>query len=88
MDRVENIVAEGEINHYEQAIAPFVTILSKCVYINECVNATSHCDANANCTNMNGSFTCLCNPGYTGNGTHCAGMSIVINHEPTEFLLW
>ena len=39
--------------------------------INECVEGSHDCDVNANCTNTNGSFSCSCNPGYTGDGTNC-----------------
>ncbi len=32
-----------------------------------------NCDINATCDNTIGSFDCMCNPGYTGNGTICDG---------------
>ena len=42
--------------------------------INECQNATlNDCDANASCTNTKSSYSCMCNDGYTGNGTSCDG---------------
>ena len=40
--------------------------------VNECL--TTPCDANAVCTNTPGSFTCACNPGYSGDGLTCNGM--------------
>ena len=40
--------------------------------INECVTE-SPCHASASCTNTLGSFTCACNPGYSGDGTTCHG---------------
>ena len=40
--------------------------------INECESDDSNnCHENANCTNTEGSYTCSCNPGYTGNGVNC-----------------
>ena len=39
--------------------------------INECENGDDNCNENANCTNTEGSFTCSCNPGYTGDGVNC-----------------
>ena len=42
--------------------------------INECVNETDNCHENAECSNNDGSFSCLCNVGYSGNGTICQGM--------------
>eukprot|EP00808_Paulinella_micropora_P024333 g59559.t1 len=36
---------------------------------NECFEGTHNCDVEATCTNVEGSFECACNPGYSGNGT-------------------
>ena len=59
-------------------VSDFVTILPKesllFLDINECNTANdNNCHENAICTNTNGSFTCLCESGYTGNGTACTG---------------
>ena len=42
-----------------------------CVDINECQMDDDNCHENAQCNNTEGSFTCFCNPGYTGNGVIC-----------------
>ena len=39
--------------------------------LNECMIEEEPCDANATCTNTNGSFTCECNDGYIGDGFTC-----------------
>ena len=43
--------------------------------INECTISVDNCDANAFCNNTDGSFDCICSPGYTGSGTSCTGKS-------------
>ena len=34
-------------------------------------NTTDICHPNASCTDSVGSYSCVCKPGYSGNGTHC-----------------
>jgi len=43
--------------------------------VNECTGSNS-CNANAMCTNNVGSYTCDCNPGYSGDGFTCDGKSL------------
>ena len=42
--------------------------------VNECVLKTDNCHQDASCENIKGSFSCQCNHGYEGNGTHCQGL--------------
>lgn len=44
--------------------------------IDECSNETSPCDENADCTNTEGSYSCACKIGFTGDGTTCQGMFV------------
>ena len=39
--------------------------------VDECVAGMDNCDANATCSNTVGSFTCSCNPGFSGSGVNC-----------------
>ena len=39
--------------------------------VDECTNENI-CDVNAQCVNTEGSYECVCNPGYSGNGTMCS----------------
>ena len=42
--------------------------------IDECLTSTHDCHSNADCINNNGSFSCACMSGYTGNGVNCEGV--------------
>lgn len=53
--------------------------------INECTEGTHNCDGNATCTDTDGSFDCVCNTGYTGNGTDCAGKLLLYTYEHTDY---
>ena len=44
--------------------------------VNECMNDQHTCDLHANCTNTDGSYTCACIDGYTGDGNICFGKYI------------
>ena len=44
---------------------------ASCTDIDECANGTHNCFIQATCSNTVGSFTCACNPGYSGDGVSC-----------------
>ena len=46
--------------------------------IDECKIGNNSCHENAQCTNTEGSFTCSCNSGYTGDGTECSMVLTVV----------
>ncbi|EGD83019.1 tamm-Horsfall protein [Salpingoeca rosetta] len=67
----------GEGNHTCACPSGFEdTLPSACVDINEC-ETTTKCHADATCVNTPGSFACVCNDGFYGDGTTC---------EPNECL--
>lgn len=47
--------------------------------IDECSKNGSPCDENADCLNNDGSYTCTCKDGFTGNGTVCVGKLLFVN---------
>ena len=69
-----------------------VQVLEYCIFyififstdIDECSSASANeCDSNANCTNTEGSYNCMCFNGYSGNGTTCTGKKNL--HRKTLF---
>ena len=46
--------------------------------VNECTRGTDRCHNNANCTNTQGSYTCTCKIGYSGDGLSCTSKLIYI----------
>ena len=40
----------------------------------ECSLEPIPCDENADCTNNDGSYSCTCKQGFTGNGSICEGV--------------
>lgn len=49
--------------------------------VDECALRLDNCDIEATCSNTQGSFSCTCNPGWSGSGTTCAGMIFHIIFE-------
>ena len=42
--------------------------------INRCNYTIDGCHTNASCVNITGSYMCVCNQGFSGNGAMCTGM--------------
>ena len=63
--------------------------------ISECERGLDDCDPNATCTNTIGSYVCICNTGFTGDGVMCTGQgskqsfhaSIQLTTMSEEYLL-
>ena len=45
--------------------------------LDECELETHNCHAKASCSNTDGSYTCKCDDGYTGDGFTCTGIQIL-----------
>ena len=61
---------------FKHALHVFIRIqfsLLSIVNIDECITGSDNCDDNADCTNVEGGFTCTCQSGYNGDGVTCAG---------------
>ena len=54
-------------------------ILTNLADINECNTELHPCHLNATCINTNGSFHCLCNNGFTGDGIDCTGNRLLLH---------
>ncbi|MFL5320739.1 MAG: EGF domain-containing protein [Myxococcaceae bacterium] len=57
---------------------------SSCTDIDECAATTSPCAQGASCTNTEGSFTCACGPGFTGDGQTCTRSSSWLDISPGQ----
>ena len=53
--------------------------------VDECGNGNHDCDMNANCMNTDGSFVCVCNSGWSGDGVVCNSKYFILC--VIEFLL-
>ena len=51
-----------------------ITFLCASSDFDECSLEPSPCDENATCSNTDGSYSCTCRPGFSGNGSICKGM--------------
>lgn len=53
----------------------------------ECLASNNSCSPFSLCNNTDGSYTCSCNDGYSGNGTVCIGESICRKYNRTMHML-
>ena len=60
-------------NNFKTAV--FISIFSTTISdTDECADPSlNNCDTDATCTNTEGSYQCVCNDGYSGDGTVCQG---------------
>ena len=55
----------------DSAIIFFILDIDECTTTDPSLK--HNCHANASCHNVPGSFDCVCDEGYTGDGTDCVG---------------
>ncbi len=66
----------NDSNETRHLPAPLITLCPALFItdIDECTEGPNDCaPTNSVCTNIPGSFTCACDPGYSGDGTACTG---------------
>lgn len=75
------------IYYYHYFLVPVSFNNEHIIDVNECLPAGgNNCDANADCTNTAGSFTCACKNGYFGTGVNCTGELLVCHlNDPTRY---
>ena len=54
--------------------------------IDECEENTDDCHINATCNNNDGSFSCECMTGLSGDGTTCQGMRLILKIQ--HYIPW
>lgn len=80
--QTRGVVAKREIHcvHYIQNFHSKILFYLLSFYfadINECKQSPSVCRSLAKCSNIEGSFSCQCKIGYTGNGiVNCTGKEL------------
>lgn len=47
--------------------------------VDECSEDSDPCDENADCANSDGSYSCTCKQGFTGDGVSCSGMHALLH---------
>ncbi|CAB3998717.1 Dendrite extension defective 1 [Paramuricea clavata] len=85
-----------KVSHITKVCARFVPVLALYIHdskilshldINECVQTSKVCHAQANCSNIPGSFSCQCSSGFEGDGIQdCTGQNILKERETFLFL--
>ena len=65
--------SKDQVKKHDKVLHPgLLSPLSFChADVDECETDLNNCHENAQCANTEGSFTCTCKPGYTGDGTKC-----------------
>ena len=61
----------GIIPLLDDSVRLLKLIINLTTDIDECVEEISQCHDNATCTNTVGSYNCICEYGYTGDGLNC-----------------
>ena len=52
-------------------MAGFEATVDACTQIDECTTGAHNCFDASRCTDLAGSFSCTCPPGFTGDGVNC-----------------
>ena len=74
-------VRGNDILHRTCALAP------ENIDIDECETDGDECDPNASCMNTPGSFTCVCNQAYSGDGLNCNGKICCITSKQENYFI-
>ena len=56
----------------EASMQNYISCLFLILAIDECSTQQDDCHDNATCSDTDGSYTCSCNDGFTGDGFTCA----------------
>ena len=65
------------VNQSPFVCGTFTELLCLITDINECDKHMHSCDSNATCNKTNGSFTCSCNEGYSGDRMKCLALVVI-----------
>ena len=65
---------KGVLLYFDSKLAKLYCSILKYTDIDECSSGSNNCAEQAFCMNTDGSFYCVCNTGYSGDGITCTGM--------------
>ena len=68
-----NRISEAKCNSFSLQLCSFNLKEHLFLDVDECSTGFHRCDVNAVCNNNQGSHTCTCKAGYTGDGETCTG---------------
>ena len=61
----------GKSKYLQRLYIIFCLHIHNLIDINECTTLNHDCSPNGRCTNVDGTFLCNCNAGFTGDGKTC-----------------
>lgn len=72
----------GRRGELPPGLSPSLPPASPLADVDECVEGTDNCHIDAICQNTPKSYKCICKSGYTGDGKHCKGRTVLPEPEP------
>ena len=76
MTKNYNKLKSSSTKHYPTKMYDSISVFNTCTDINECSTNTHGCQNGATCLNTDGSYTCTCVMGWTGDMCDTGGLAL------------